>query len=435
MKFYRFFYNILFVIGFVFTWPYYFRRMWRRGNVAQGFFERFGCYSKELRQKIASMNRPIWIHAVSVGEIKIAQVLIREIRALAPQQPVVISTTTQTGRQVGGKLVDAQTALIYTPIDFFCVTRRAFDLIRPSLLVLVESEIWPNMVWEAENRLVPVCLINARLSERSRRRYRRFSFWMEPILRKLAWIGVQHPDDLPRLADAGFQPHKLFQTGSLKFDVADLGNYDNELAVLLRQKLGWTANDLVLLGGSTHPGEEELLLRTFQNLKKTAPSLKLILAPRHMERAAEVETVCNSWSTVRKSRLNGTGGTSPDVLILDTTGELSSLYPMGDLIFIGKSLLGRGGQNFIEAARFGRPVIVGPHMENFANLAETFKKDGGIVQVANEEELLETMQALLVDEPRREQLSQRAAAIFQQNLGAGKTTARMILATLANVKK
>lgn len=432
---YRFFYNIFFVIGFTLSWPYYFRRMWRRGNCAQGFFERFGCYNKVLRQKIASLNRPIWIHAVSVGEIKIAQVLIREIRALAPQQAIVISTTTQTGRQIGTKLVDEQTALIYTPTDFFCITRRAFNLIRPSLLVLVESEIWPNMIWEAENRRVPVCLINARLSERSRRRYQKFSSWTKPILSKLAWIGVQHPNDLPRLADAGFQPHKLFPMGSLKFEVADLGNYDKDLASSLRQKLGWAPENFILLGGSTHAGEEELLLRIFRDLRKTVPSLKMILAPRHMERAKEVAAACNGWRTVRRSQLNGANETPPDVLILDTTGELGSLYPMGDLIFIGKSLLGRGGQNFIEAARFGRPVLVGPHMENFTNLVKTFRENGGIIQVKDEGELLEEMQMLLVDEPRREKLSQRAAATFQQNLGAGKTTAQMILKTLPSAKE
>lgn len=420
-------YNFLFLVGFGVTWPYFTYRLWRRGNIIKHLGERIMFYSHETISKIQSLKNPIWIHAVSVGEMMIARVLVREIRRIDPNQPIVLTTTTQTGRQVGENMVDEKTVLLYTPIDFYFFIRKAFNLIRPKMLVLVDSEIWPNMLWQADARRIPICLANARLSDRSYRRYSMFAFLLKSTLKKISWIGVQHPEDFPRFAKAGFPPHKLFQIGSLKFDVAEMGNYNAKLAESLRRVLGWRENDRVLLAGSTHPGEEKLIIEIYKKLKHEFEDLKLVLAPRHFERAEKVLADCDGVNMTRRSQLAETESKKTEALLLDTTGELRSLYSMGTVVFIGRSLIGKGGQNFIEAARFGRPVVVGPHMQNFANLTETFRKQNGILQIENEQALYTALRELLRDTALRELLGQKASQIFTANLGAGRKTAQLLM--------
>lgn len=426
----RLVYNTLFLIFFSLTWPYFLWRMKRRGNFLPFFHERFGRYTPEVETKIQNMQNPLWIHAVSVGEMMIAKVLVKEIRKIHPQQAIVITVTTQTGRQVGKPLVDDQTEVLYTPIDFFPITQRAFNLISPKTLVLVENEIWPNMVWEAGKRKIPICTVNARLSPRSWKRYRLFRNFVKPVLKKISWIGIQHEEDRERFAQAGFQPHKLFTIGSLKFDVAELSSHNANLAESIRKVLGWKENDSILFAGSTHPGEEKLIVNIYNKLKKDNASLKLVLAPRHVERSNDVLEECNGLNIVRRSQIGESVPEQPEALLLDTTGELRSLYSMGTIIFMGKSLLGKGGQNFVEAARFGRPIVVGPHMQNFSILTSIFKKDNGLLQVEDEEELEKKLKQLLKNNSQRSELGKNAADIFQKNLGAGRASAKMILDTI-----
>jgi 3-deoxy-D-manno-octulosonic-acid transferase len=431
-------YNIGFTVAFVVTWPYFTYRMARRGRMWDLILERLGFYDEETFRKIRGMRRPVWIHAVSVGEMMIAQTIVREWRELDPRVEVVLTTTTQTGRQVGQSMVDERTVLVYNPTDFLYSVHRAFQLIRPSMLVLVEGEIWPNYIWCAERRGIPVCLVNARLSPRSWRRYRRFGYWVRPVIRRLSWVGVQNGEDLLRFAQAGFKPHVLFEMGSIKFDVAELAGIDGELPGRIRSALGWGEADEVLLAGSTHPGEERVMMRIFQYLRKERPGLRLVLAPRHVERADGLEEDCRKvgLSVVRRSGLSAAsaGTEPPDVLLLDTTGELRSLYALGTINFIGKSLTGRGGQNFIEACRTGAAVLVGPHMSNFAPLTELFKQGGGLVQVDSELELYQRIRELLEHREERVALGRRAAEIFQANLGAARKTARALHRLLATMR-
>jgi 3-deoxy-D-manno-octulosonic-acid transferase len=369
-----------------------------------------------------------------VGEMMIARVLIRELRTLEPDLDVVLTTTTQTGRAVGRSLVDGRTVLLYNPTDFLLSVSRAFDRIRPSMLVLVEQEIWPNYVWSAQRRKVPVWLVNGRLSPRSFRRFRRFRRFTEPVLRGIEWICLQHESDVDRFAEIGFRSECLAVTGSLKFDVAEEGHFDGELAERVREQVGWTKDDLVLLFGSSHPGEEELMLDMFHALRREFPKLRLLLAPRHFERAGRVTALAKEagWQGVRRSMLETSvkpdGGW--DVLILDTTGELNSLYSLGTINVIGKSIVGKGGQNFIEATRCGRPVLVGPHMSNFESLAGLFLREEGLVQVENSFELFQAIRELLLDREGASKIGQKGREIYLRNLGAGAKTAEMIVAVL-----
>jgi len=429
-------YNAGFTTGFSLAWPYFTYRMWKRGRLWSAFSERLGFYTPEARKWMRQHPKPVWIHAVSVGEMMIARAVIAELRLIYPGLKVVLSTTTATGRQVGQTLADEDTLLIYNPTDFLLSVKRAFDQIQPIMLLLVEQEIWPNHVWCAERRNIPVWLINARLSDRSMNRFQRFRYFVEPVVRLIGWVGLQHPEDVERMARAGFRPETLAVTGSMKFDVAEAASYKTDLAAQVRRKLGWQEDEAVLLAGSTHPGEEDLLVEMFLAMRREFPHLKLVLAPRHFERAAEVAKFCrdHNLKTVLRTELKANEAevlcSPPDVMVLNSTGELSSLYKLGTVNFIGKSILGKGGQNFIEAVRWGRPVIVGPFMDNFRSLVSTFKETGGVIQVENSFELFQTFRELLLDPERARQIGSAGEKTYRENLGAGKKTAVMIAATL-----
>lgn len=301
----QFLYNVGFTVAFGLTWPYFTWRLWRRGKFLEAFPERVGWYSVALRKKLAQLDRPIWIHAVSVGEMMMARVLLAELRRIRPEQAVVVTTTTQTGRQIGASLEDERTVLVYNPTDFLLSVSRAFTAIRPAMLILVEQEIWPNYVWGAQRRGVPVWLINARLSRRSYRRFQRFRRFTEPVLRGIEWVCLQHESDRSRFAAIGFRSECLAVTGSMKFDVAEGGQFDPELAGRIRAELGWSEDEPVLLLGSSHPGEETLLLDIFHALRREFSRLRLVLAPRHFERAGKVHV------RVREAGVAGGATVSP----------------------------------------------------------------------------------------------------------------------------
>lgn len=433
---FRYLYNIVFLAVFLVTCPYYICHMWRRGRLFQAFGERLGLYSSDVKQKLASLKDPVWIHAVSVGEMMLATVLVRELRRNRPDFPVVITTTTSTGRQVGEKLVDANLVLLYNPVDFYFFVAQAFRCIKPSILVLMEQEIWANYLWQAEKHNAPVWLLNARLSDRSWNRFRRFRWLTEPVLKKLSFVAAQDRPDVRRLADAGFPAHAIFYVGSMKFDVAELASFDAGLSGQIRKAANWKDDEMILLGGSTHPGEERVLLEIFSDLKKQYPGLRLLLAPRHVERTRSVAQLCAEcgFLAVRRSRLEPEKPPAApiDVLLLDTTGELRSIYDLGTINFIGKSLVGKGGQNFIEAARAGRPVVVGPNMQNFSRLAEYFVRENALIQVKDRGELANIFTILLADAAKRRMAGQKAQDLFRENLGSGARSAEMILQYLAS---
>ena len=426
---FRLVYNVIFPFIFVAASPYYLWRIWKRGSVTRAFGERLGIYSDELVSRLAALREPVWIHAVSVGEMMLASVLVRELREREKDLDIVITTTTVTGRQVGRKLVDEHLVLLYNPADLFFVVRRAFGAIRPRLLVLMEQEIWPNYVWEAANRGVPVWLLNARLSDRSFVRFKKFKKWLRPVLSKLSLIVAQDEVDVRRLAEAGFPAHAIFNAGSMKFDVALLAAVDGNLAEKLRAMLGWKKDDLVLLAGSTFAGEEKIFLELFLELKKEFAGLRLLLAPRHFERSGEIEELCRGLgvSVVRQSGLSSPLASPPEVLLSDMTGVLRSLFELGTVNFVGKSLCGKGGQNFVEAARAGKPVVVGPNTQNFSRLAALFVAEKALIQVKDAAELKVVVSGLLADGAVCEKYGAAAKRVFEENLGAGKKSAGMIL--------
>jgi len=426
------FYHLLFPAVFVLGAPYFAWRMLKRGRAGHGLGERFGIYPVALRRKVEAMHAPLWIHAVSVGEMMLARVLVRELRRLRPGQEVVVTCTTSTGRAVAERtLEDERTAVLHTPVDALWIVRRAFRLVRPSVVVLLEQELWPAQMEEARRRGVPVWIVNARLSDRSWRRMKRWRGLLGRLCRPVAFVGLQQEADRTRMAEAGFPPHALFHTGSMKCDVAELDGDKADLADEVRRKLGWDASTPVVMAGSTHPGEEALLLEAFCGWKAKHPDLKLFLAPRHAERAGEVMRLAEAagWTAVRRSA----AAAGADVAVLDTTGELRSLYPLADVVVMGKTLIapdGQGGQNFLEAARAGRAVVCGPRVENFRAQVEAYVRDGALVRLADASGLAVEVDRLLGDEAARGVMGSRARTLYQAELGAGARVAGMLASVL-----
>ena len=430
-------YNVLFIGIFLFTWPYFTYRLRKRGHLWGDFGQRLGIYSKDLRKQLGS-GVDLWIHAVSVGEVMLALVLLRQMRERNPGLRVALSTTTQTGQRMAKKLEDERTIVLYNPTDFLWGVVSAFDTLRPKVLVLVESEIWPNYLWSARRRDIPVCLLNARLSPRTEARYRQLRWFCRPVLQLVDLVFAQHDSDIERLVAAGFSSESIFPVGSLKYEVADLPENGTQLSEWW-PRTKWTGEHLVILGGSTHSGEEEILARIFKQIFLDHPHVRLVLAPRHAERGPQVKALCEQMglTAVLRSDLSDPlyNGPSPQVMILNSTGELRSAYHKAQIVFIGKSLRAKGGQNFIEAARVGVPVLVGPNMQNFAHLAVEFLSKGGIIQVLDEFDLAQRLRELIVSAEKRTELGRRAQAIFAGNLGAGRTSAQIIEGCLENAGK
>jgi 3-deoxy-D-manno-octulosonic-acid transferase len=441
------FYNVGFMTFFFITGPFFLYRLWRRGKLLPQFGQRFGFYSKDVRERLAP-GADLWIHAVSVGEVKLAHMLIKYLREMRPDLRVVISTTTGTGFTLAKKqLEDDQTSIIYNPIDFLWSVVHAFKLIRPKRLILIESEIWPNFLWCARRRSIPIYLVNTRLSDRSEERYRRLRWLVRPLLQDIDLVFAQDQTDVSRLAQAGFAPESIFNLGSLKYDVAALDTFARDASMdkaisAWWDRTGWNGEERILLGGSTHPGEEEVLARIYRDLRVEWPKLRLVLAPRHAERGSAVRDMCDRMGlrAVTRTQLAAatapmSNGSTPEVLVVNSTGELGSLYKRATLAFVGKSLRGNGGQNFIEAAAFGTPIVVGPNMQNFKVITREFINQNAIVQVTDEFELARALHTLFASDETRKELGARAQATFQANLGAAKKTAEVIVRSMAKAPK
>jgi 3-deoxy-D-manno-octulosonic-acid transferase len=427
----RFLYNLLFLIAFVLSAPFYLMKMVRRGNWRAGFGERFGNYDHRLKQALTNRH-VIWMHAVSVGEVNLCTQLIRALEPRVPNYKIVVSTTTSTGMAELEKRLPSHISKIYYPIDRRKHVKRAMSVIHPEAVVLVEAEIWPNFLWYLQRRRVPHFLVNARLSERSFRGYRRFGFLFRDLFAGFTGVGAQNESDAKRLVELGCREEAVRVVGSLKFDAATV----NERRVLdvpaMLRQLGAPADALILLGGSTHAGEEAILAEIFGRLRKRFPNLFLVVVPRHHERGREVGEALASRGVRFVYRTEVSPGTQKaagevDCLLVNTTGELRYFYQEADVVFVGKSLTAQGGQNPIEPAALGKAVIFGPNMQNFPQVVPLFIERGGAVQVGDAAGLERVLGELLADPARREQLGRIGREVVRDNMGSLDKTVEMIV--------
>jgi 3-deoxy-D-manno-octulosonic-acid transferase len=427
-------YNILFTIFFVLSSPYYFLRMWRRGQWQTGFWQRFGVFDAKFKQSITNRH-VLWMHAVSVGEVNVCTQLIRALEPRMPNLKIVVSTTTTTGMGELQKKLPAHIGKFYYPIDRKKYVLRALTTIRPEAVVLVEAEIWPNFIWRLRDKNTPLFLVNARLSERSHRGYKRFGFLFRPLFASFTGVGAQNEADAARLREIGCRAEAIHVVGSLKFDAAKLDDRRALDVPAMFRQLGVPAGARVLLGGSTHAGEEALLAEQFLRLRASFPDLFLVLVPRHFERSKDVGRELRERGlkfVFRSEMAVGTKSNPGDVdcLLVNTTGELRYFYEHATVIFVGKSLTAQGGQNPIEPGALGKAMVFGPNMQNFAEMVSSFLKGRGAVQVRDAAELEKVFAELLASEARRQELGENAVKIVRENLGAIDRTVEMILSHL-----
>jgi len=416
-------YQVIFVLGFVALLPRYAVRMLRRGGYADHFAERLGRYTPDVLRRLRDLQHPVWVHAVSVGEMNVAVALIREWRRRDPTARFVISTTTPTGRRLATSKLTDEEVVVYFPVDFPLCVRRALEAIHPSALVLCEGELWPNLTRIAHARGIPIVIVNARLSDRSYRRFRKMRTWTPQWWGRVHLVCVQSSEDCARYIELGVPPDRLLVVGSAKYDAARPAL---EIAQRLREHLvqrGFPADARFLVGGSTWPGEEEILMRAYMALRSEIPTLRLLLVPRHAERRAELVQRIRARALSLYQRSTDRSDTpTPDVALLDTTGELMAAYGLAEVVFVGKSLTRQGGQNPIEPALWGKPILCGPHMENFRTILNDFVEARAVRIVRNEEDLIQTAREFFHDPALAQQFGQRAREVTEQKSGAIQRT-------------
>ncbi len=444
---FRLLYNLVFPIALVAMLPAYLLRMVRRGNWRRGFGERFARYTAESAERFAALPAAdrTWIHAVSVGEVMLALKLIAALRRTRPGLPIILTTTTTTGRALADQRVPPEVVVLYAPLDFPPFVRGAFDAIRPVRIALVEAEVWPNWMAAAARRDIPVHLVNARLSPRSESRFRRFRAVVAPIFRQLAWISVPEFADLARWQSIGLPAEKLHCLGSIKFDDAAESQESartTEFRTLLATAFpGLSANPKssiqnpkFLLAGSTHADEEILLAHMLLALRPRFPTLRLLIAPRHVERTNAIAEALLALKlrVARRSLLDPQFNLidEPDVLLLDSTGELRDWYPLADVVFVGKSLSteATGGQNPAEPIAAGVPAICGPNMENFTDLMASLLAAGGILQVPDANRLEDCIGWLLDHPDEGRKVVACGTAVLNAHNGAAVRNAELLLA-------
>ena len=425
-----FLYNVLFALAYCVVLPSFLLRMKRRGGYRARMGDRFARYPEEILSALRSLSSPIWIHAVSVGEVQVAGQLMRALRAVDPELRFVFSTTSSTGWRTAEREVTDRDVLLYNPLDFPPLVRRAFDRIRPRAIILTETEIWPNFIRTAKRRGIPLFLANARISDRSAPRYRMLRWFFGEVFRCFTKIYVQSDLDAARLEAAGADRSAMEVTGSFKFDVAKRNPAKEQ------ELRAWIGEGRILLGGSTWPGEDEALLR----LSGELPSdVKLVIAPRHFEKADAVEAniLKAGCRCIRRSRRQAAAGETPSplnsqsrtVYLADTTGELMGLFGIASVAFVGKSLCAHGSQNMIEPCLCGVPTVVGPYTENFRPVMSDLLAADAILQVKDEAGLRQAVLANLSAEGQdaARALGERARAAVERRRGATERCARDIL--------
>lgn len=414
-------YSLVLAFALLITLPWWALQLLLRGKYRTGLAERLGFVPPRLRPHM----KPgcIWIHAVSVGEVLAVSRLVQELKRAYPRRPVFVSTTTATGQRLAReRFGDAQ--VFYMPIDLGFPVRAYLDLLRPGLLVLAETEFWPNLLHLSRASGVAVAIVNARISDRSFPRYRHFRWLFAKVLSEVDLFLSQTDEDASRLKIIGAPPDRVHVSGNLKFDVNQGSN--STLQGELRHAIPEATP--VIVCGSTMDGEEELLMESFAELLRQRPGTVLILAPRHPERFdAVAKTVsAHGLPLVRRSAWkSGEGDLSGAVLLLDTIGELASIYALGSVAFVGGSLFpGVGGHNILEPAQHGMPILVGPHTSNFREIVRIFE-NGGALRIVNESSLTFELQKLLDDPIAQQEMGRRARELFHANSGS---TARTLAA-------
>jgi 3-deoxy-D-manno-octulosonic-acid transferase len=404
-----FLYTLIYIIALLFIFPFEYlkrpkdlRKRWLR--------EKFGFFNSSLIPHPSSL---IWVHAVSVGEVMAALPLLKSLRKQYPSKIIILSTITDTGRKVARERTPESTIIVYLPFDITPILNAVLKRTKPEILIVIETELWPNIFRVFKENGVPVMLLNGRISEKSFRGYKNISFFMKRVLSYVDFFGMQDRVYAERIKSLGIDSSKVMNIGNFKFDTIPPSKIPE-----------WTEmiKGPVITAGSTHKGEEEFISSVYLELKKDFPDINFIIAPRHPERFKEVEDMLSSkgMSVIKRStlstqklQLNPIKG---EIILLDTVGELSAIYGVSDIAIIGKSFKGYGGQNPLEPAYWGRPILCGPHMENFPVIKD-FYKIGAALEI-DEKGLYSKLRELLMSPEKAKEIGSRAQQLYRKNTGA-----------------
>jgi len=399
---------------------------------------RYNKYVGSLRQRLGYLpialnvdgDASIWIHAVSVGEALTAKALIADLREQYPRLRLFLSTTTIAGQEVARKNLQQVDAVFYFPFDWTFTLRRTLDVVKPRMFVMMETEIWPNLLRECRARGIKTVVINGRISSRSFPRYRLVRPLFRKVLGDIDRFCMQSDESARRIIDLGADPKRVTVTGSLKFDSLQAPvpvSHGRPREVVLRH-FRIAPTRVVLVAGSTMKPEDSAVLRAFARIRSISPGALLVLAPRQRERFAEAERLAleDGFTVARRSELPIDGEPRVDVVVLDTFGELAQVYQLATVVFVGGSLADYGGHNILEPAVFGKPIVFGPHMHNFREIAEAFLASRAAVQVQSERELEEVLRNLVTDPVRRASLGAAARALVEANRGAKDKTMAVV---------
>lgn len=422
-------YSLLLALGLVLSLPYWLFQILRRGKYRTGFAARMGQVPAALIATGSLRKRVIWVHAVSVGEVLAVSGLVEQMQRSFPEHRVLISTTTDTGQQLARKRFSEEN-VFYFPMDFAFAIRPYLRALQPELVVLAETEFWPNFLRLVDASGARIAVVNARISDRSWPRYRRFQWALGRMLSQVDLFLAQTPEDCVRLRSIGAPVGRLQVTGNLKFDVSLPAT--PSIVERLRRSLAGEGAGPVLVCGSTVEDEEPPLLRAFENLRVAHPRAVMILAPRHPERFDTVAILVQQLGIrlVRRSRWAGET-LSGAVLLIDTIGELAALYALADVAFVGGSLVPRGGHNIIEPAQYGVAIVTGTYTENFRDIVSLFRSRDA-VRIATLAELPLTLMHLLADDAERQALGRRAFETIRSQMGATSRTLDALRTLLAS---
>ncbi len=421
-------YDLIFIISALIYLPIYlFRRKFH-----QGFLARLGFLPLDLK-----LNSPIWIHAVSVGEAMAIKELVKELKRVYPTKKFIISTVTPTGNKIAQGIAQKGDFVTYLPLDFSLIVRCSLNKIKPSLFIIAETEIWPNLITQLFRRKIPVILVNARISDRAFSGYRKIKLLLKPVLEKISLFCAQTDRDAQRFKALGVPGGKIRVTGNMKFDTtpacrqAGITQIKSTDYTDYKAKLGLKDNEKILVAGSTHPGEEEIILSVYKKLLDEFSGLRLLIAPRHPERTRDIEKIVIKYglNLVKVSQLASLPVCQlnrPTVFILDTIGELLSFYAIADIVFVGGSLIKKGGHNILEPASQGKPILFGPYMFNFRDIVDLFLVHQAAILVYNTEELKRKIKELLSKPEEAADLGRRARDLISENRGATQRTLDII---------
>jgi len=414
-----FIYNILLSIASILLSPLILFALLREKKYRMGLSQKLGFLPPHLLLKLSG-SRPVWIHAVSVGEVTAAIPLIQEIKKRYPSQKIILSTVTVTGNYTATIRAREVDAVIYFPLDYPFIVKRVIRQIKPKLFIILETELWPNILRELKRNNIPSVVVSGRISNRSYHKYRWGRFFFSKVLDSIHVFCMQTEVDTRRIINIGADKDRVTTVGNLKFDqcVPTVTTEEKEnLYNMLRLKAGQT----IFIAGSTHKGEENIVLEVFKNLKNTYEDLILMLAPRHPERFDEVADLLSHQKlrSIKKTEIKvGQALNHNDIILLDTIGELSKLYSIGTIIFVGGSLVSTGGHNVLEPVAHKKAVIFGPHMDNFSEISRCLRESGGGFQVDNQEEFLSQAEMLLQNDADRAKLGEKAFEVIAHNQGA-----------------